>query len=230
MDDIYFVTGTVRAAGPIPLEFSRAMTVVRHGGALTLINSMRLDEQGLAALDALGKVENVIRLAGFHGMDDAFYKERYGAEVFAVKGQLYVSGFDAVPKPENRYFEPDVEMTADTPLPLPGAELYIYPSARVPEALLRLDRHGGIVVAGDSLQNWDAPDAYTNFPARIVMRLMGFFKPHNIGPGWLRAAKPDKRDLEAVLDLEFDHLLPVHGKPVIGGAKDAYRPAIARLR
>ena len=35
---------------------------MREDGALTLVNSVRLDDAGLAALDALGKVTNVVRL------------------------------------------------------------------------------------------------------------------------------------------------------------------------
>ena len=37
----------------------------------------------------------MIRLAGFHGMDDPFYKDRYGAKVWVVKGHVYAKGFDA---------------------------------------------------------------------------------------------------------------------------------------
>lgn len=81
--DIFFVTGTMTIAGK-PMSFSRNMTIVRENGVLTLINSVRLDERGLQALDALGRVANIIRLAGFHGLDDAFYKDRYDAKAWAV--------------------------------------------------------------------------------------------------------------------------------------------------
>ena len=54
---------------------------------MILVNSVRLDVAGLAALEALGRVTDVIRLAGNHGMDDPFYKDRYGAKVWAVRGQ-----------------------------------------------------------------------------------------------------------------------------------------------
>ena len=57
-----------------------------------LINSLRLDEEGLAKLDELGKVTDVIRLGGFHGSDDPFYKERYGATSWAIEGQVYFNG------------------------------------------------------------------------------------------------------------------------------------------
>jgi hypothetical protein len=227
--DIYFVTGSVQMPGPLPVRFSRNMTIIRRDGALVLVNSLRLDDARLAALDELGKVAHVIRLAGFHGMDDPFYKERYGATVWAMKDHVYAKGFDAKKiAPEAGYFQPDVRMDANTELPLPNARLFPF-TCHAGEALLLLEREGGIVVSGDALQNWKETDPYFTTLGSIMMRLMGFIKPHNVGPGWLKAARPDLRELKAILGLEFEHVLPVHGTPVIGGAREAYRPAIERL-
>lgn len=62
-------------------QFSRHMTAVRECNALTLINSIRLDDAGLAQLDALGRVAHVVKIGSLHGRDDAFYKAHYGADV-----------------------------------------------------------------------------------------------------------------------------------------------------
>lgn len=228
-DDIYSVSGTVRMAGPVPMAFSRNMTVVRQGQSLVLINTLRMNEAGLKALDALGKVEHVIRLCGFHGMDDPFYKQRYGAKVWNIKGQRYSSGFDNNKPDAKVYFEADEGMTADTQLPIEGAKLFVFKTASPPEGMLLLERDGGILLSGDALQNWGSTDAYFNFPAKVFMKLLGFIKPHNIGPGWLKEAKPDVAEVSSLLDLPFEHVLPVHGSAVIGGAKDLFRPAIERL-
>jgi hypothetical protein len=228
-DDVFFVTGTVRMPGPIPITFSRNMVVLRNEGALTLVHSMRLDEAGLRALEKLGDVKHVIRLAGFHGMDDPFYKDRYGAKVWSVKGSVYSTGFSADPKPEQIYFEPDAVIDETTTLPIAGARLHRFPCAKGGEGLLLLERDGGIVVAGDSMQNWAATDAYFNLPGKVMMRGMGFIKPHNLGPGWLRAAQPETAGLRAVLDLPFSHLLPVHGEPVRGDAREKFRSRIEAL-
>lgn len=228
MKDVFFVTGTVPMPGPLPITFSRNMTVIRHDGALTLVNSLRLDEAGLAALERLGKVAHVVRLAGFHGMDDPFYKDRYGAKVWALRGQVYSTGFDPPVDPTRAYFMADVEVDASTELPLPGARLYLF-STKPPEGLLLLDRDGGVVVAGDCLQNWAAPDRYFSFLGKLMMRAMGFLKPHNVGPGWLRAARPKANELRGVLDLPFEHVLPAHGAEVMGGAKEAFRPSLTRV-
>ncbi|MFN0303147.1 MAG: hypothetical protein ACKVQU_22640 [Burkholderiales bacterium] len=224
LPSMYLVTGAMKLARP-PLSMSRNMTVVREPAGLVLVNSVRLSEQGLKQLDALGKVTDVIRLAGFHGRDDGFYKDRYGAKVWAVKGQRYTTGFATDSKKE--YFTYDVQMDGDTKLPIAGARLYVVDS--IPsEALLLLERANGVVIAGDCLQNWGTTDAYFNWPAKLMMRMMGFIKPHNIGPGWVKMAKPSANALRGILDLPFEDVLPSHGTPVLGGAKVAYQSAIDR--
>ncbi|MSQ02711.1 MAG: hypothetical protein EXR71_12610 [Myxococcales bacterium] len=118
LPDLFFVTGTVAMPVPQPVRFSRAMTLVREGTRLVLVNTVRLDEPGLQALDALGRVTDILRLAGNHGADDPFYKERYGATVWAPTNAPYMPGFNPEAEP---YFEPDVRFDGSTALPLAGA-------------------------------------------------------------------------------------------------------------
>jgi hypothetical protein len=223
--DIFFVTGTIGLSGSLPVRFSRNMTVVREGDRLILINSVRLSEAGLKALEALGRVTDVIRLAGFHGADDAFYKERYGAKVWAIKGQRYTTGFDF--RASETHLEPDVEIDASTSLPLTAASVYLF-ATQPPEALLVLARDGGILVAGDCLQNFAQTDRYFNWVGALMMRVFGFIKPHNVGPAWLKQCKPSAGELRGVLALDFEHVLPAHGGVVKSGAKAAFRPALER--
>lgn len=217
---LFFVTGTIRMGAG--MTFSRAMTAVKEGERLVLVNTVRLDEPGLAALDRLGRVTDVIRLAGNHGSDDPFYRERYGAKVWALKDSPYVPGFDPKAEP---YFEPDVRFDATSSLPISGAKVHLFRSTP-PEALLVLPVHGGTAIAGDALQNWSGTDAYFSWLGSVVMRMMGFMKPFNVGPGWLAQCKPPPEDLRAVLTLSFENVLPSHGTPVIGGAREKYRSAI----
>jgi hypothetical protein len=221
---VFFVTGTVGMPGALPIRFSRNMVVVREGERLVLINSVRLSEAGLAALQALGSITDVIRIAGFHGADDAFYKQRYGARIWAIQGQRYTAGF-SLDGPA--YFEADTEIDASTTLPIRDASLYSF-ATKPPEALLVLARSGGVVIAGDCLQHWAETDAYFNWLGAFMMRRLGFIRAHNVGPAWLKQAKPSASELRGVLDLDFEHVLPAHGAPVIGGAKAAYRPALER--
>lgn len=224
---VHFVTGTIEMKAPLTIRFSRAMTVIQEEERLVLVNSVRLDEAGLAALEKLGRVTDVIRIAAFHGMDDAFYAERYGAKVWAMRGHTYVRGFST--DPSKAYFQANEQIDADTPLPLRGARLYVIGSTP-PEGILLLDRDGGVAITGDSLQNWASADAYFNTAGSWMMKLMGFIKPCNVGPGWYKQAKPPLADMRGILDLPFDKVIPSHGSPVLSGAREAYRPAIERLR
>ena len=224
--DVFYVRGSMKMNGAV--AFSRAMTVVREGDELVLINSMRLGEEGLAELDALGKVAHVLSIAGFHGRDDAFYKERYGAKIWDLEGHIYAKGFNENPAPSDAYFAADAKMNAETPLPLSGARLHVF-DTKTPEAIVVLDREGGVLVTGDSLQNWATTDEYFTWMGKAMMKVMGFIKPYNLGPGWLKAAKPTKDDIRALLDLPFDHVLPAHGTTVIGDAREKFRPAIERF-
>ncbi len=232
-EDVYIVTGTVtlRAPhsvfGPLRMRFSRNMTIVRQGEDLTLINSVRLNEAGLAQLDALGKVKHVIRLAGFHGMDDPFYKDRYAATVLSVDAP-YVKGFLS-DNPDDHYFMADGLLTEDAQLPLSDAKYFEFASCQPTEGLLLLQRDGGILLCGDAYQNWAKADKYFNFTAKIMMKKMGFIQPYNIGPGWLQYAKPDLSEVEAKLNLDFEHLIPSHGAVVKEAASQKYQAAIKAL-
>lgn len=225
LDGIWFVRGGIKMPMLLPMKIGRSMTVVRGGGdALVLFNSMRLSEDGLAKLEALGDVGAVVRLAGFHGRDDGFFRDRYGAQVLAIEGQSYVRGLGK--KKAETFMEPDEWLTEDSALPIAGARLKIFASSQPPEAVCLIDRDGGILIAGDSLQHTPEATEYHNFPARMMMKRMGFFKPHNVGPGWLQFAHPKAGDVRSLLELEFEHVLPAHGRAVIGDAKEKYRPAL----
>ena len=133
--DVFFVMGTTRPNfGGANFQFSRNMTIARDKGALTLINTVRLDEDGLAHLDDLGNVEHVVKLGAFHGIDDAFYLERE----------------------------------------------------------------------------------------------LGFIRPANIGPGWLRGCEPEASDFVRLKQLSFRHLLPAHGRPIRDQAHEQLNATFAR--
>lgn len=201
-DDVFFVTGTMRMVlGGASLQFSRNMTIVRDQGALTLISAVRLDDAGLAALDRLGKVTNVIKLGANHGLDDAFYVDRYRARLWALPGFVHESGLPT-----------DVELMPGGPMPFAGCSLFAFETA--PEGILRLDREGGILIAVDALQNWRAPDRFIDEPSAAMMRQAGFFQPANIGPGWRQRYNPQAGDFARLKQLSFRHVLCAHGEPL----------------
>ncbi len=225
-DGVWFVRGGVKMPMRIPMRIGRSMTVVRGQDGLTIFNSMRLSEEGLGELESLGEVKHVIRLGGFHGRDDGFYRDRFGARVYAIEGQRYVRGMDPIKDGETAYMEPDEWISEGSRLPIADATLRLFSTSKPPEAVCLLARDGGILIAGDSLQHTPAPDEFFNWPAKLMMKRFGFFEPHNVGPGWLQFAHPSADDVRSVLDLEFEHVLPGHGEAVIGQAKEKYRPTI----
>lgn len=229
-ENVWHVKGQVKMPMPFPpMKISRGMTIIRNpeNNELTLVNTMRLSQEGLRELESLGKITNTLRIAGFHGRDDAFYKEQYGAKVYALKGQVYTREMmKEFPRPEEGYMQADVYLEEGDQLPLPNASLRWFKTSSKPEALLRLDQDGGVLVSGDSLQNTDGPDEYNNWFSKIMMKKMGFFKPYAIGAGWIQFATPTKEDVRSILELDFEHVLPGHGDVVVGGAKEKYRPAI----
>ncbi|MCH2067161.1 hypothetical protein [Shimia sp.] len=211
--DIFHVTGSVDM---VPgMRISRAMTILRDGDALTLISPIRLSEEGLAALQALGQVTHIVKLGGYHlgaqnGLDDPFYVRRYGATLWALAGMDHKGGL-----------KPDHILQVGGEMPAPGLSLFTYETSTLPEGMFLLEREDGILITADSLQNWTKPDAFFSEIAAERMGQAGFFKPANIGPEWLRFCTPDPQEFNRVAALHFRHLLPSHGTPFLGSAKDA---------
>lgn len=217
---LHLVQGSLRFG---PARFSRNMVVVQRGEDLVLVNSVRLDERGLVALDALGKVSDVVRLAGGHGCDDPFYKERYGATVWSMAGQRYFEGIRW--DKGATYFTSDHQLSGETLPPLSEGRLFHF-DTQPQESVLLLPHAGGTLISGDSLQNWAAAKGHFNLAGRVGFGLAGFLGPHKLGKGWLDGCKPDPDKLSRLLDLPFVNLLPAHGDPVLGDASGKYRPAV----
>lgn len=209
---VFFVTGTMKTVlMGAHWHFSRNMTVVRDGGTLTLINTVRLDDAGLAALEALGRVAHVVRIGSLHGRDDAFYKARYGATCWALPGM-----------PQEAGLVPDKLLVPGGEMPFSDCSVFVFEQIKLPECVLRIDRAGGILVACDALQNWLAPDAFFSDESRKMMTEMGFFQRANIGPVWMQVNEPKAGDFARLRELPFRHLLPGHGSPLRDHAHEAF--------
>jgi len=199
--DIFLVRGSYQANAL--LRFNRNMVVLRNGDELTVVNSVRLSPDGERQLEALGTVRHVMRLAYFHGMDDRYYVDRYGAEFWAAAGSRTEPGPSAT----------RVVATGEG-LPMPGASAYVFAHSRFPEPVILLERDGGILLTGDCLQYY-TDRRFGSLAARIMMHFMGFPLRMLIGPLWLKAMTPDGGSLVADFDhiaaMDFAHLLPGHG-------------------
>ncbi|MGJ7509667.1 hypothetical protein [Variovorax sp. GT1P44] len=210
--DVFFVTGTMKTVlMGAPWHFSRNMTVVRDGDALTLINPVRLDDAGLARLDSLGRVVNVVQIGALHDEDNAFYQQRYGATFWAPPGTTHGHGLQV-----------DKPLVPGGEVPFPGCSVFAFDTTKLPESIIRIDRAGGILVACDALQNWVEPNEYFSDGSREMMAGMGFFQPANFGPLFLQVNEPKGEDYARLRALPFRHALCGHGSPLRDTAAEAY--------
>lgn len=148
--NIFIVTGSsVFKYEEMNIQKSNNMIIVREGDKLTLINTLRLNEEGLRSLDALGKVTNVIRLGAFHDRNDPFYINRYKAKLWAIKGMKH-----------NDNLQTDFELSEHGPVPFPNSSVFIFKTATQPEGILRIANEGGILITCDSIKNWTKVDSF----------------------------------------------------------------------
>lgn len=216
LEGVFFVSGAMETQlMDLEWKFSRNMVVVRDGERLIIINSIRLDEQGLSELDKLGQVTDVIRLGALHGRDDAFYVERYQAKYWAVT--------------DSDEETPANVLSPETSLPISGASLFTFNTTKIPEAILFLDREGGIAIACDALQNWLNADEHFCEASKERMQQMGFFTPANIGPVWMQAAQPSQEDFVRLQKIPFKHALCGHGEPLLNTANEEFQASFAKI-
>lgn len=203
--DLYIVTGTnhIHYDG-VDIQVSRNMTIVCENNDLTLINTVRLDEEGLKALEQLGTVRNVVNIGAFHGYDDAFYLDRYQAKLWALKNKQHQDGRPA-----------DSELRVNGPMPISNCSLFNFETTQFPECMLILKRNeGNVLITCDCIQNWETPDAFFSEQSAKQFQEQGLIKQANIPDTWLGACKPDIAELSKIKALSFKHLISAHGVPL----------------
>ena len=183
------------------------MVVVKHANELTLVNTVRLNDKGLAALDKLGKVTNVVRIGAFHGRHDAFYLDRYQAKLWALKGV----------KHDNKKYT-DIELIADGKMPFPDCSLFVFETSVQPEAIFHVNREGGILITCDSVKNWTTIDAFFSEETGKLYENLGFFGVATISKIWQQACAIQAQDFARLKSLHFKHLLSAHGEPLLNEA------------
>lgn len=215
--DVYFVvsTNTTTHEGVV-LQHSCTMTIIKDGDDLTLINTVKLTEEGFKELDALGTVKNIVSIGAFHGKNNALYLDRYSdAKLWALKGMTDQNGKAA-----------DVELTVNGPMPLPHCSLMVFQTSKFPEAMLHLDMHDGILITCDSIKNWLNSDEYFSNETGKLYEEQGFFGVASISSIWLQACETKQSDFDQLRSLKFKHLITAHGKPL---SDNAYERVIATL-
>lgn len=202
--EIFFVVGTNKTqhAG-VAIQTSRTMVVVREHDGLTLLNTVRLTEEGLRDLEALGEVRNVVRLGAFHGRDDPFYRHRYGATLWALPGAEHLDGRGS-----------DRALAAGGAFPVRSGEVFVFSSARFPEAAVLLRREGGILITCDAVQSWTRVDEFFSPQCGELFAAQGLIRAANIPSTWRHACEPSVDDFRRLLALPFRHLISAHGEPL----------------
>jgi hypothetical protein len=202
--NIFMVTGTNKTKfESANLQFSRNMIIVRDDKELSLINTVRLSEEGLKSLDELGKVTKIISIGAFHGRDDAFYIDYYKAK-FWVISKCRAHGHDE---------KTVVEMTPNGPMPFPNSTLFVFDS-KCSEGIIHINQDGGVLITCDSIQNWTSTDQYFNEETKKSFTKDGLIKKANIPATWKGACGPKAKDFARLKKLKFKHLLSAHGSPL----------------
>lgn len=223
--DVFFVTGTNKIQyDGADIQTSRNMVIIRNGpeltSELTLVNTVRLNDEGLKKLDDLGTVAHIVRIGAFHGRDDAFYRNRYPkAHLWTLKGMTYDNGLQS-----------DRELIPGGTMPFPGCSLFVFETSSVPEGILHIEREGGILLSCDSIQNITSTDKFYNPETAKSFQDQGLVKPANITSIWLGATGTKAPDFSRLLKImTFRHLLTAHGEPLINTAYDQVAATIKRV-
>jgi hypothetical protein len=219
-DDVWWAWGTVRFAPGV--LFPRNMTIVREKGELVVIHPVMMPDAVQAKIEALGPIKHIVRLGAFHGMDDPAYVKKYAPTTWAPPGVDQPAGVKT-----------DRELRPGGELPLEWAKLFVFESSRTPETAIHLERHGGLLLTCDSVQNWETT-AGCSFLGGVMSRMMGFRGRACIGPGWRKMSEPKngigfRKEFERLVELEFHHALGGHGAPMKNTAKDDLRASVKRL-
>ena len=216
--DIFYVTGTnITQHEGITLQHSRNMIIIRKQDKLSLINTVRLTEDGLKQLALLGKIENIIRIGSFHGRDDTFYLDEYNAQLWALSGMKHADGRKA-----------DYELIPDGLMPFANCKLITFISSRFPEAILHINQNNGILITCDSIKNWVGKDEFFSDSTAVVYEAQKLFGYAAINKIWLEATQVDKSELLALEKLNFRHLLSAHGEPLLNDAHEHVVKTLSR--
>jgi hypothetical protein len=213
--DVYVVHGSFRMNALVTI--ARNMIVLREEKELTLVNAVRLSEEGERALEALGTVRHLVKLGPGHTLDDPYMRHRYRPRFW--------SGVRRDGDTE--------ELVEGAAGPSARAAVFRFQRAKAGEAALIWKQEGGdLLVTCDSVQNW-VDTAGCSFVGGLVTRVMGFIEPAKIGPFWLKAVtggRPAemKPDFDRLLGHDFKHLIAGHGVVLRDDAHAALARSVAR--
>lgn len=202
------------------IQHSRNMTIIESNGDLALVNTVRLNEDGLRELDELGRVRHVISIGAFHGRDDRFYLDRYNACLWTV----HLKGQDS-----NRYYPTTQYLKDADKLPIKNAHFFKFKNAAPPEGFLYINNNEGIIISCDSIKNWLEVDQFFSEETAQMALSQGEIAKARISPIWLKATGVQGKDFEHLLKLKFKHLISAHGDVLRDTAYEDVYDSVRRI-
>jgi hypothetical protein len=208
--DLFWVRGSLVAEAR-GITIARNMIILRTAGELTLINAVRLDQAGEAALAELGEVAHLVKLGAFHGLDDPYYVDRYRPTMWAPPGSTHKRGLSH-----------DRDLTEEASPP--GTRVFAFRHTERPEAALIVPAGGGTLITCDAVTNIVDTDGCAGVD-RIYTAENGLLRRASIGAAWRRAMTPEHGpsllfDFKRLLDEPFVNLISAHGPPLLDTARD----------
>jgi hypothetical protein len=199
------------------MYMNRNMVIIKEAGELYLINPIRLNKKEEQNLKALGRIKAIIRLGDFHGVDDRYYVDTFDCEFWCQPKQTIY------PLPKADHI-----ITTNVKPPFKNAEFFIFSKALCPESALFL-RDKKLLITTDSIQYWTDWQHMTR-TGKALLWMMGFRTGLFIGKPWLKRVSPKgeslQEDFNALLELNFDHLIAAHGKPLFHGAREKVKSLV----
>jgi hypothetical protein len=212
LDNVYIVRGSINLMFGIMID--RTMTIVKRGDDLTVINSIRVNEEVEAEIKKLGTIKHLVRMCTGHGADDTYFNNTFEPTYWSLEGIAPVINGKTH----------DKALTEDGERPIPDMKLVILKNAplkKMHECVIWIPDNDGTLITCDFIQNNIAP-GHANFVGKHMSYLMGFRGECKCTPVWRSTMGMDHwDDIERILAWDFENLVAAHGSAKIGGAKAA---------
>jgi hypothetical protein len=202
------------------VETGTRMTVVRlSGGGLFVLSPVELDDETRKAIDALGEVRAVVAPSLFHHLSVGQWMAAYPKAFFGACPGLEWKRSDL----------PFSSIVADEPHPIWKGDLeQVYFSARRENELDFFHAPSKTLIVTDALLNLST---HARKSTRFVAALMRNSAP---GLGWMeplmvRDRGLARRQVDRMLDWDFDRIILAHGQMVEPGGREVLERAYAWL-
>jgi hypothetical protein len=162
------------------------MVIIKEGTNLALINPIRVDEKMEKELLALGTITHIFKIGALHSVDIPYYMDKFSPELWMLKDDKSLPNYKT-----------DNYLDENQTLPFRQIRSFNLISSQVPECVLLLPEHNGVLLSCDSIVNMQGdPEKMGNFLVRTLSKLLSY--PVYIRPNWVKFAKPKEQDFNDI--------------------------------